>query len=45
LGTLRVLLANEFFCTPEEIERLQSIFSIKLESLEDFVRRYLVTGD
>lgn len=45
LGTLRVLLANEFFCTAEEVDRLQSIFSIKLESLEDFVRRYLVTGD
>lgn len=45
LGTLRVLLANEFFCTPEEIARLQSIYSMKLESLENFVRRYLVTGD
>lgn len=45
LGTLRVLLANEFFCTPEEIARLQSIYSMKLESLENFIRRYLVTGE
>ncbi|RMH75001.1 MAG: SDR family oxidoreductase [Cyanobacteria bacterium J007] len=41
LGTLRVLLANEFFCTPEEIERLESTFDFKLETLESFVRRYL----
>lgn len=41
LGTLRVLLANEFFCTPEEIETLESCFEIKMESLESFVRRYL----
>ncbi|MGB7273898.1 MAG: SDR family oxidoreductase [Geitlerinemataceae cyanobacterium] len=45
LGNLRVLLANEFFCTPEEVSRLQSIFSMKLESFENFIRRYLVTGD
>lgn len=41
LGTLRVLLANEFFCTPEEIETLESTFDIKMESLESFVQRYL----
>ncbi len=41
LGTLRVLLANEFFCTPAEIEHLESIFEIKMETLEQFVRRYL----
>lgn len=41
LGTLRVLLANEFFCTPEEIEQLESTFDFKLETLESFVRRYL----
>lgn len=41
LGTLRVLLANEFFCTQEEIETLESCFDIKMESLENFVRRYL----
>lgn len=45
LGTLRVLLANEFFCTADEVERLQSVYDIKLESLESFIRRYLVTGD
>ncbi|NER35114.1 MAG: SDR family oxidoreductase [Oscillatoria sp. SIO1A7] len=41
LGTLRVLLANEFFCTPEEIETLETCFDIKMESLDNFVRRYL----
>jgi uncharacterized protein YbjT (DUF2867 family) len=43
LGTLRVLLANEFFCTPEEVERVESIFNMKMERLEDFVHRYLGT--
>ncbi|HEY9909500.1 MAG TPA: hypothetical protein V6D18_18065, partial [Thermosynechococcaceae cyanobacterium] len=41
LGTLRTLLANEFFCTPIETERLESLFNLKLESLEIFLRRYL----
>jgi uncharacterized protein YbjT (DUF2867 family) len=41
LGTLRTLLANEFFCTPAEIERLESVYQFKLESLESFLRRYL----
>jgi uncharacterized protein YbjT (DUF2867 family) len=41
LGTLRTLLGNEFFCTPAEIDRLESIYDIKLETLETFVRRYL----
>jgi hypothetical protein len=41
LGTLRVLLANEFFCTPDEIENLEMVFDMKMESLESFVRRYL----
>ncbi len=41
LGTLRSLLANEFFCTPTEIERLESVFNLKLETLETFLRRYL----
>ncbi|MEB3338329.1 MAG: SDR family oxidoreductase [Leptolyngbyaceae bacterium] len=40
LGTLRTLLANEFFCTTDEILRLESIFQIKMESLEHFLRRY-----
>jgi len=35
LGTLRVLLANEFF-TRDEISDLESIFNLKLESLESF---------
>lgn len=41
LGTLRVLLANEYFCTPAEVERLESVYSMKMESLEGFLRRYL----
>jgi uncharacterized protein YbjT (DUF2867 family) len=41
LGTLRTLLANEFYCTPEEIERLESVFNMKMESLEGFLRRYM----
>ena len=41
IGTLRVLLANEFFCLPEEVARLESMFQLKLETLESFLRRYL----
>ncbi|BAY34076.1 NmrA family protein [Nostoc carneum NIES-2107] len=41
LGTYRTLLANEFFCTKEEITNLEKIFNFKLETLENFVRRYL----
>ncbi|MBW4681052.1 MAG: SDR family oxidoreductase [Microcoleus vaginatus WJT46-NPBG5] len=41
LGTLRVLLANEYFCKPEEIARLESLFDIKMESLERFIERYM----
>ncbi len=41
LGTLRTLLANEFFCSEEEIANLESIYGLKLESLEDFLKRYL----
>lgn len=41
LGTLRTLLANEFFCTPAETNRLEAVFDLKLESLESFLRRYL----
>lgn len=43
LGTLRTLLANEFFCTSEEIATLESVYNLKLESLESFLRRYLGT--
>ncbi|PSO58197.1 MAG: oxidoreductase [Cyanobacteria bacterium QH_9_48_43] len=42
-GTLRVLLANEFFCTSDEISRLESIYNLKMESLESFVQRYLAS--
>lgn len=42
-GTLRTLLANEFFCTPVEIAKLESIYNLKMESLESFLRRYLGT--
>jgi uncharacterized protein YbjT (DUF2867 family) len=41
LGTLRVLLANEFFCTPEEVKNLESIYGMKMESVESFLRRNL----
>jgi len=41
LGTFRTLLANEFFCTPDEIAHLESVYDMKLESLESFLRRYL----
>ena len=41
LGTLRTLLANEFFCTRDEISHLESVFDLKLEPLESFLRRYL----
>lgn len=43
LGTFRTLLANEFYCTQEEITNLESIYNLKLESLESFLRRYLGT--
>lgn len=41
LGTLRTLLANEFFCTMDEIARLESTFEMKMESLESFLHRYV----
>ncbi|MGF1539808.1 MAG: SDR family oxidoreductase [Pleurocapsa sp.] len=41
LGTLRTLLAHEFFCTADEIARLESTFEIEMESLESFLRRYI----
>jgi uncharacterized protein YbjT (DUF2867 family) len=43
LGTFRTLLANEFYCTPGEIVNLESVYNLKLESLESFLRRYLGT--
>ncbi|MCS6812635.1 MAG: SDR family oxidoreductase [Cyanobacteria bacterium] len=42
LGTLRTLLANEFFCTADQINQVEAIFGIELESLESFLRRYLL---
>lgn len=41
LGTLRTLLAHEFFCTADEIARLESAFALKMESLESFLHRYV----
>ena len=41
LGTFRTLLDNEFFCTREEIATLEEIYNLKLETLENFLRRYL----
>jgi uncharacterized protein YbjT (DUF2867 family) len=39
LGTFRSLLANEFFCTPTEIQRLEALFNFQLETLEGYIRR------
>lgn len=41
LGTFRTLLAHEFYTTPAEVERLESVYGFKLEPLESFVRRYI----
>ena len=41
LGTYRTLLSNEFFCTKDEIANLERIFNFQLETLENFLRRYL----
>ena len=41
LGTLRTLLAHEFFCTRDEIAQLESTFNLKMESLESFLHRYV----
>ena len=41
LGTLRVLLANEFFCTSEEIDNLERIFEMKMESVESYICRQM----
>ena len=41
LGTFRTLLANEFFCTTEEINQLEAIFGFQLETLEHFLYRHL----
>lgn len=41
LGTFRTLLASEFFCTSEETANLERIFDFQLETLENFLRRYL----
>jgi len=40
LGTLRALLADEFFSAPAETETLQSTYGLQLESVEAFLRRY-----
>ena len=41
VGTFRTLLNNEFFCNRAEIANLETIFNLKLETLESFLRRYL----
>ncbi len=41
LGTYRTILANEFFCTKDETANLERIFNFSLETLENFLRRYL----
>ena len=41
LGTFRTLLANEFYCTSEENANLERIYNFQLETVENFLRRYL----
>ncbi|MEO0802184.1 MAG: SDR family oxidoreductase [Cyanobacteria bacterium J06642_2] len=41
LGTLRTLLAHEFYCTPAETARVREVFDLPLESLEHYLRRHL----
>ncbi|GAB4145971.1 MAG: SDR family oxidoreductase [Cyanobacteria bacterium J069] len=41
LGTFRTLLANEFYTTPAEVEQLEAVYGIQLETVESFLRRYL----
>lgn len=41
LGTFRTLLANEFYITPAEVQRLEQIYEMRLEPLEAFIRRYV----
>lgn len=40
LGTLRTLLAREFFCTREQVAALEATYGFELESVEAFLRRY-----
>lgn len=40
LGTFRTLLANEFYITPAEVQRLESVYGFSLETLEAYLRRY-----
>lgn len=44
LGTFRTLLANEFYCTAPTVDRVETVYDLKMESFESFVRRYLGTG-
>jgi len=41
LGTLRTLLAHEFYCTHEEVQRVEAVYGFKFETLENFLRRHL----
>jgi len=43
LNTLRTLITNEFFCTAEQVAEIESVYKVKMESLADFLKRYLVT--
>lgn len=41
LGTLRTLVSNEFYCSAAEVERIETLFDMRMETLESFIRRYL----
>ncbi len=45
LGTFRTLLANEFYCTPEQISTLETTYGFQLESVEAFLKRYASVAD
>lgn len=45
MGTLRTLLAYESLCPAADIEQVERLFNIQLESWEMFLNRYLGIGD
>ncbi len=41
LGTLRTLVANEFFCPAAQVAQVESLYGFSMEALESFLRRSL----